>query len=653
MAFKSILGAVYFIGMKPYFAIMTFFRRLYKHKPTVYCVLSSTLLFTTPLCASNNILLIIADDFGVDAHGLYAIGSSTAPTPTIDELATQGVRFDRVWSNPVCSPTRATILTGRYSFRTGVGDVSETTRVNPDEYSVADALKEIGYSTALIGKWHLGVTDSKPEHLGFDYQSILLQGNLTDYFNWLKLENSVYTNVTNYATTENVDDAINWISDQKMSNPDKPWFMWLAFNAPHAPFHKPPDDLHSFDYLSGSAIDIEGNPVPYYQAAVEAMDTEINRLLMTIDTTNTTIIFVGDNGTPYWVAVPPAEPYRVKGTLYEGGVWVPLIISGADVLLTNKTNDALVGTVDLFSTIIEIAGGRVADTVPDGTQIDSASLVPLLTNPTQDDLCKYIFAERFNDTILAFDRKAIRNDLYKLIRFDLGRELFHRMSNDPSQYPTDEQDNILFRDLTPIEQSNYDELSDKLDSLLSGNDTDRDCFVDYDRDGVSDSQDNCPEDANPSQENNDNDTMGDVCDEDDDNDGLTDEFELTINTNPLMIDTDGDSVNDFDEVNFDGMPAYDPITDMNPLSQNTDNDAYLDGTDPIPVSFNFEDGDVAPYGSPNSVIDAGDLLIGVQLVLGIKATTELEKAHMDLYPPGLPDGEITLSDYILLHQLVW
>ena len=176
---------------------------------------------------------------------------------------------------------------------------------------------------------------------------------------------------------------------------------------------------------------------------------------------------------------------------------------------------------------------------------------------------------------------------------------------------------------------------------------------DSDDDGIFDAQDNCPNIANNDQLNNDNDTQGDVCDEDDDNDGLTDTFELGINTNPFSNDTDGDTVSDYDEVNFDGFLTYDPNTDMNPLSQNTDNDAYPDGVDPIPLDVNEEDGDVAPYGSPNTIIDAGDLLVGIQLVLGVKETTNLERAHLDLYPVGAPDGEITLSDYILLQKLVW
>ena len=106
---------------------------------------------SNPSYARNNILLIIADDFGVDSHGLYGIGSSTAPTPTIDSLADLGVRFDRAWSNPICSPTRATILTGRYSFRTGIGQANGKDWIDPNEYTVADALRVLGYSTALIG----------------------------------------------------------------------------------------------------------------------------------------------------------------------------------------------------------------------------------------------------------------------------------------------------------------------------------------------------------------------------------------------------------------------------------------------------------------------------------------------------------------------
>jgi hypothetical protein len=171
---------------------------------------------------------------------------------------------------------------------------------------------------------------------------------------------------------------------------------------------------------------------------------------------------------------------------------------------------------------------------------------------------------------------------------------------------------------------------------------------DSDKDGVHDTLDNCPDDANPQQEDNDGDGLGDVCDPDDDNDGLSDTYEAAIHTDPLNPDTDGDGISDYDETLYDTIEGYNPATDTNPLSPNTDGDAYPDGTDPIPTLYNFEDGNIAPYGAPDSETNAGDLLVCMQLVLGTKPVTNLELSHADLYPVGAPDGVITLSDYILL-----
>ena len=146
--------------------------------------------------------------------------------------------------------------------------------------------------------------------------------------------------------------------------------------------------------------------------------------------------------------------------------------------------------------------------------------------------------------------------------------------------------------------------------------------ADSDGDGVYDTVDNCPNDPNPLQENNDGDGQGDVCDPDDDNDGLSDAEEAVLGTDPLLADTDGDG--------------------------------YDDGVDPIPLQYNYEDGIVAPYGAPRTATtpNASDLLVCLQVVLGMKPVTDLVLAHADLYPAGAPDGDITLSDLLRLQQLM-
>jgi hypothetical protein len=154
---------------------------------------------------------------------------------------------------------------------------------------------------------------------------------------------------------------------------------------------------------------------------------------------------------------------------------------------------------------------------------------------------------------------------------------------------------------------------------------------DTDGDTVPDAEDNCPNDPNPGQENYDGDPQGDVCDDDDDNDGLT----------------------DLEEENYNSVPGYQEGEDPDPKNANTDGDAYDDGVDPIPLHTNFEDGNIAPYGAIDTETNAADLLVCTQIVLGQKSVTTEILQHVDLYPAGAPDGEITLSDLIRLQALMW
>ncbi len=175
--------------------------------------------------------------------------------------------------------------------------------------------------------------------------------------------------------------------------------------------------------------------------------------------------------------------------------------------------------------------------------------------------------------------------------------------------------------------------------------------LDDDSDTVPDSQDNCPLDANLAQNDFDNDGLGDVCDADDDADGLSDVDEISYGTNPLLFDSDGDNLGDGDEVNIYGTLPNNPDTDGDFIE---DGDEISNASNPLdPLSWpNFADGDIAPLGSPDGLINAADYLVAQRIALGELSATSLELAHGDLYPAGSPDGMINTSDLILLLKLV-
>ena len=174
--------------------------------------------------------------------------------------------------------------------------------------------------------------------------------------------------------------------------------------------------------------------------------------------------------------------------------------------------------------------------------------------------------------------------------------------------------------------------------------------TDTDTDLVGNACDNCPSDINASQLDTDTDGIGDACDVDDDNDGLSDSLELTAGSSTILLDTDGDGLTDYEEVAYDGDPnTYTPGADLNPALDDTDGDGLLDAVDPIPLLFNFNDGDVVTDGDVNT----GDYLVVTRVVLGLTPVTNDILAHADLYPDGAPDGQVTIQDLILLLQLLF
>ena len=289
--------------------------------------------------AKNNVLLIIADDMGLDSTVGYNIGNQKPNMPNLEKLINSGVKFNNVWANPVCSPTRSTIITGKYGYRTSVLTVDNA--LSTSETSLFKYLKENSdYNSALIDKWHLSSkpTDhNHPSNMGIDYYAGIIGGGIQNYYSWSFSKNGNSSQSTEYSTTKLTNEAIEWINNQ-----DSSWFMWLAYNAPHTPFHLPPQNLHSQGELDTNSSSIDANPLPYYLAMIESIDTEFGRLKESINEevlNNTTIIFIGDNGTPNQVT-QQFNSRRVKGTLYKGGINVPMIISGSQVSRKNEEEDA-------------------------------------------------------------------------------------------------------------------------------------------------------------------------------------------------------------------------------------------------------------------------------------------------------------------------
>ncbi|QUS36294.1 sulfatase-like hydrolase/transferase [Falsirhodobacter algicola] len=340
--------------------------------------------------AEPNILLIIADDMGIDASFCYDLGDQQAPMPNVEAMCETGLVFDNAYAAPTCSPSRATIMSGLYGFRTGVGapvDPSGSDQLSPDTPTLFDAMALAGYASNVIGKWHISGRQlgyDMPSQMGVSDYFGLYSGGVQDYFNWTSIEDGKEIQIEGYSTTVLTDRAIDWIAGQ-----DDPWFLWLAYNAPHSPFHLPPDDLHSFDDLPGDDASMDENPLPYYQAMLEALDTEIGRLLASIpedEGDNTVVVFLGDNGSPDQVTRELFADHGAKATIYDSGTRVPLIVSGPGVK-PGRAGD-FVNTTDLHATIAALAGAEVSTP-------DSIDFSPVLTGGK--GARDYIHVEHFTD----------------------------------------------------------------------------------------------------------------------------------------------------------------------------------------------------------------------------------------------------------------
>jgi arylsulfatase A-like enzyme len=426
---------------------------------------------TTASFAQRTVIVIIADDWGTDYCGFYEDHQDTLVIPTIRGMVDRGVRFQNAMSNSTCSPTRAGILTGRYSFRTGVGWViggDSSQQLHMDEITIPRMLHtyDTTIAKAQFGKWHLHPPRpesnyQKPTLLGYDTYAGNFSGVLMSYYRWNKISKGVADTCAKYATSDLVDDAVAWIGEQGT----RPCFLWLGFNAPHTPLHLPPKGLYSDTTLSGTQADIMARPRVYYKAVFEALDNEIGRLRDSLRTLNrldsTDFIIIGDNGTPDEVVQIP-DPTRAKGTVYQYGVHVPFIVSGPSVVNPGRATSALVNTVDIFATVMDLFGFTDWQShIPSSSPVDSKSTLPVLRN-VSDSIRPWAFTEQFKAAPDARDAKAIRNLEYKLIRYYDDREELFDVAHDGNEVVN----RLTSGSINATDISNYNWLCSELTALV-------------------------------------------------------------------------------------------------------------------------------------------------------------------------------------------
>ncbi|WP_252736683.1 MULTISPECIES: YHYH protein [unclassified Psychrosphaera] len=385
-------------------------------------------LFNDPQASNDkpNILLIISDDQGIDASAQYPYSNDAPVTPTLNSLAQSGIVFENVWATPACTTTRGSIITGQHGVNSGITYVPA--KLDSSSTTLQSYIKTLSggsvYQTAVFGKWHLGggnPDDTHPNDSGVDHFAGNIS-NLTDYYNWSLTENGETTQSSLYHTTQITDLAIDWIAQQNGNN--TPWFTWLAYSAPHTPLHLPPSDLHQRTTLTGTDNDINSKPREYFLAAIEAMDSEIGRLLNSMsqaDLDNTLVIFIGDNGTSAKVLDNSVfSRSNNKGSLGEGGVRVPMVASGKGVTRQNVREAALINSTDLFATISSVVKGDVI-------QYQNSYSVSELFTSEDAGLRSYNYTEYESDNVTGW---AVRNDEYKLVELADGTQSLFHVVND-------------------------------------------------------------------------------------------------------------------------------------------------------------------------------------------------------------------------------
>ncbi len=355
------------------------------------CLLSTCLLLVTSVLGSEkpNFLIIFTDDHGVGDVSAYR--KADVQTPHIDSLAADGMLFTSMRANcTVCSPSRAALLTGRYADRVGVPGVIRTQPENswgyfsPKVPTLADKLKTQGYHTAIIGKWHLGLeSPNTPNERGFDFFHGFLGDMMDSYTEHLRHgENYLRRNTEVIQPTGHATDLFSqWTVDylqNRARKPEQPFFLYLAYNAPHFPIEPPADWLAKVKKRAPEMDEKRALNVAF----VEHLDDRIGQVLAALKETGldktTVVVFSADNGGSLSHA-QNNDPWRGgKQEHYDGGLRVPFIVRWPGQIAAQSRSEYAGLVFDLFPTFIELAGGKPQ------AELDAVSLVPQLLGTATD-----------------------------------------------------------------------------------------------------------------------------------------------------------------------------------------------------------------------------------------------------------------------------
>lgn len=385
-----------------------------------------------------NILLILADDLGYG--DLSCQGATDLKTPNIDRIFNQGIKFNNCYANStVCSPSRAALLTGCYPDLVGVPGVIRTYEENswgclsPGATLLPKELKKAGYHTAIVGKWHLGLeAPNLPNLKGFDEFYGFLGDMMEDYYthirdknNYMRINDKVVTS-EGHATEVFTNWALEYLKRQEQK--EVPFFLYLAYNAPHAPIQPPQEWLEKVKTREPKISEKRAKIV----ALIEHLDFNVGRVLNQLESSgqidNTLIVFVSDNGGDLIYGANNG-PYRGgKGDLYDGGIRIPGGIMWKNVIKPGQVSDNLMLLMDLFPTICEVAGVKIEHPV------DGISLFPTLQSKNQvtDNRTVYFMRREGGPKYGGLIYYSARSQQYKIVQNNPFEEMqYFNLGSDP------------------------------------------------------------------------------------------------------------------------------------------------------------------------------------------------------------------------------